>query len=63
MIPFLRELDSNSYMKAVILLSLKIHLSSLLLGFFRISFIAGQKHLKSLFLLHDLGGGRRTRHA
>lgn len=44
-------------MKAVILLrlnGLKIHLISLLLGSFRITFIDGQKHLKSLLLLHNI---------
>lgn len=48
--------SSKCYVKAVILLSLndlKIHLTSFLLGSSRISFIEGQKHLKSLLLLHD----------
>lgn len=60
MIFFLRGLVdySKSNMKAVILLHLnvflKTHLIALLLGSLRISFIEGQKHLKSLLLLHDL---------
>ena len=48
---------SKSYMKAVFLLSLnglEIHLMSLLLGSFRITFIDGQKHLKSLLLLPNI---------
>ena len=45
-------------MKAVILLSLKIHLLSPLLDSFRISFIDDQKRLKSLLLL-SLGGGSK----
>lgn len=48
---------SKSSMKAVFLLSLnglEIHLMPLLLGSFRITFIDGQKHLKSLLLLPNI---------
>lgn len=48
--------NSKSSVKAVMLLSvngLKIHLLFLLAGSFRISFIDGQRHLKSLLLLHE----------
>lgn len=48
--------DPKSSVKAVTLLSvngLKIHLLSLLAGSFRVSFIDGQRHLKSLLLPHE----------
>lgn len=48
---------AKSSMKAVILLGpkgLKTHLISLLLGYFRITFLDGQKHLKSLLLLRNI---------
>lgn len=48
---------AKSSMKAVILLGpkgLKTHLISLLLGYFTITFLDGQKHLKSLLLLRNI---------
>lgn len=50
---------SKSYIKAIMFLSpngLKIYRICPSFRFFRILFINGQKHLKSLLLLHDLFG-------
>lgn len=59
MILFLRELVDNSKVIhegrcSFTSNGLKIHLRALLLGSFRITFIDGQKHLKSLLLLHNI---------
>lgn len=48
---------SESSVKAVFLLSVKIRLMSLLLGSFRMSFVDGQKHLESLPCCMNLGEG------